>query len=300
VRRRAQVVARVLVLQRQRRADGGEPLIAPVSTGGVAGGEKFVVGKVPVPCSLLCRRTHTHTHARCSRMHDSRAPRTRQVFYKFATTAGGIYPCATAAQKAAALEITAMNAVVAADQRQLGVTLTALHMICGHCVIATARAPISGDTLVYGSSNAGHARTIALGDRCAPALPAVRDLAQRLGLAEHGVTDGAGREVQLWLPVDTEVHLGSDGRLYVVDLARLMPPVPPPPADEDRGNSYLFRHFRPEFLRRHPELALSSDAFSRFAATAAPDEAGRSRPACAWHASRPPRYLPQCELPLRR
>ncbi len=80
-----------------------------------------------------------------------------QVFYKFATTAGGIYPSAAAAHKAAALEITAMNAVVGSNNTQVTVTLTALFLLCGHCVIATAKAPIDGGrSLVYGSDNAGH------------------------------------------------------------------------------------------------------------------------------------------------
>jgi hypothetical protein len=82
-----------------------------------------------------------------------------------------------------------------------------------------------------------------------------------LGLAEHRVGDG---KCALWLPIDTEVHVGSDNRMYLIDLARLMPPVPPPAPDT--LNSYLYCHFRPEFLQRHPEFKLSSDTFSKFAA----------------------------------
>lgn len=198
------------------------------------------------------------------------------MFYKFATTAGGIYPDAASAHKAAALEITAMNAVVGSNNTQLTVALTALYLICGHCVIATARAPLSGAaSLIYGSDNAGHAdRVVQDGARCAPAVPIIRGLARSLGLAEHAVIGGA----VLSLPIDAEVHLGGDGRLYLIDLARLMPPVPPPPADT--ANSYLYRHFRPEFLLRHPQLALSSDAFSFFAASPA-DEASGTLPCSA-------------------
>ncbi len=243
----AQVVAHVLVLQQQRRLTEADMWIKPDTSGrGVAGGQKFVVGK---------------------------------VFYKFATTAGGIYPSAAAAHKAAALEITAMNAVVGSNNTQMTVTLTALFLICGHCVIATAKAPLKGSaSLVYGSDNAGHAdRVIQDGRRCPPAVPIIRDLARTLGLAQHPVADGACR---LWLPIDTEVHVGDDNRLYLIDLARLMPPVPPPPADAQ--NSYLYCHFRPEFLLRHPEFALSSDAFSGFARDDRDAEAAGALVMCGW------------------
>ncbi len=55
------------------------------------------------------------------------------------------------------------------------------------------------------------------------------------------------------------------GRLYLIDLARLFPPVP------SKGNAeYLYNHFRPELLMaRDFEFRLSSDAFSPFAGMAA-------------------------------
>jgi hypothetical protein len=71
-----------------------------------------------------------------------RPERLRQVFYKFATRAGGIYPTDAAAHKAAALEITAMNAVVDCNNTLISVAVTSLFLICGHCVIATAMVPL--------------------------------------------------------------------------------------------------------------------------------------------------------------
>ncbi len=180
--------------------------------------------------------------------------------------AGGLYPDDTAAHKAAALEIAAMNAVVRANHPQVTVPLTAMYLICGQCVIASARAPVDRNSLVYGCDNAGNpARVVEDGSRLDAVVPIVRDLATSLGLAEHSVTSRGRRAVKLCLPIDTEVHVGSDDRIYVIDLARLMPPVPPPEAD--RTASYLHRHFRPEFMRRYPHLRLSSDAFSPFAAS---------------------------------
>ncbi len=201
------------------------------------------------------------------------------MFYKFATTAGGVYPSDAAAHKAAALEIVAMNAIVGANNTQLTVSLTALYKFSGFCVIATAKAPLGKRSLVYGCDNAGHGRDIESGQRCPSVVPLIRGLASTLGLAEHAVADGAGREVLLCLPIDTEVHVGSDDRVYLIDLARLMPPVPPPPGD--RTNSYLYRHLRPEFLRRYANLQLSSDAFSFFAAAGPSRAAAEAAGECA-------------------
>ena len=96
--------------------------------------------------------------------------------------------------------------------------------------------------------------------------------AQCLGLSEHAVLGGRGQGVlRQWFAMDSEVHLGADNRLYLVDLARLAPPAPPPAGD--RGNRYLYDHLRPELLvstdfRAQCEggcTGLSSDAFSPFA-----------------------------------
>ena len=156
------------------------------------------------------------------------------MFYKFAIA--NVYPSTAAAQKAAALEITAMNAVIASGVPHLTIALTTLHLIDGQCVIATARAPL--EQLVYGCANAGHRGcseerhegcAVENGSRCRQAVPAIRELAATMGLSEHAVHDRLGRRrVSMCLPVDIEVHVGRDGRLYLIDLARLMPPTPTP------------------------------------------------------------------------
>ena len=95
-----------------------------------------------------------------------------------------IYPHAAAAHKAAALEITAMSAVVVTGQRQIHIALTALFLIRGHCVIATAAVPINKSSLIYGCANAGEAkREVHRGGRCAAAVPLIEQLARALGLS---------------------------------------------------------------------------------------------------------------------
>jgi hypothetical protein len=62
------------------------------------------------------------------------------------------------------------------------------------------------------------------------------------------------------LAVDTEVHRGTDGRIYVIDLSRVLPPQEPDPRIR---LSHLYRMLRPELVHTNPE-PLCSDAASGF------------------------------------
>ena len=53
-------------------------------------------------------------------------------------------------------------------------------------------------------------------------------------------------------------HTGSDGRYYILDAARLMPPEPP-----TSPGSHLYRLLRPELVRASP-VPLCSDAYTKF------------------------------------
>src|SRR4051812_5857042 len=59
------------------------------------------------------------------------------------------------AQKAARCEIRNMNALIELGIFQLHTTLSAFFQIRGHGIVATALAPISAETLVHGSGDAG-------------------------------------------------------------------------------------------------------------------------------------------------
>ena len=52
---------------------------------------------------------------------------------------------------------------------------------------------------------------------------------------------------------------GTDGRFYVIDLARVFPPAAEPTVRQ----TYLYRLLRPEFVKTY-HCPLSSDAFSNF------------------------------------
>ncbi len=70
------------------------------------------------------------------------------IFFKFARDSAGLYGNDGLAQKSAANELRAMDALIRCGEPLLHTTLTALVFVRGHCVVATALAPIGSNTLV--------------------------------------------------------------------------------------------------------------------------------------------------------
>lgn len=117
--------------------------------------------------------------------------------------------------------------------------------------------PISGvDTLIYGSRDAG--KTVSCSDPDFNEMMA--RAAGRLNLAEamRG-TKSPGK--LLHAAIDIEGHLGSDGRHYLLDFSRAMPPEAPRPKAQRTKNEHLFRLLRPEFVINY-NVPLCPDAFS--------------------------------------
>ncbi len=188
------------------------------------------------------------------------------IFFKLAEDPLGIG--AENACKVAGLELKSVTAIMNAAQNlklELHVPLCAVIDYLGCRLIAMAMAPLDGDaTLVSGSQDAGV--NIKSDPRADELLGKV---AAHLNLAPHRV---AGKTVAL--AVDAELHLGLDGRFYLIDLSRAMPPETP---RKDLGlrHAHLFRVLRPELVRRNP-VPLNADAFSGFVAR----EADKGQEAC--------------------
>eukprot|EP00029_Vermamoeba_vermiformis_P008493 TRINITY_DN3992_c0_g1_i1.p1 TRINITY_DN3992_c0_g1~~TRINITY_DN3992_c0_g1_i1.p1 ORF type:complete len:924 (-),score=198.60 TRINITY_DN3992_c0_g1_i1:32-2803(-) len=64
----------------------------------------------------------------------------------------------------------------------------------------------------------------------------------------------------LYSPADLEGHKGRDGKFYLLDFSRVLPPETPNPHFK---NSHLSRLLRPEFVQTYPK-PLCPDAFSGF------------------------------------
>lgn len=123
--------------------------------------------------------------------------------------------------------------------------------VLGFRLLALALCPLSSNTLIHGSADGGH--TI-MQDQEAEAK--LRLAASCLNLKVHTVR---GHEVPL--AVDVECHAGRDGRLYLIDLSRTLPPQKPNRSFNQL--CHLFQLLRPELVRSC-SFPLCSDACSAF------------------------------------
>ena len=136
----------------------------------------------------------------------------------------------------------------------------------GFRLLAMPLLPITRATLHVGSGDGG--ATVHAKD--APLLAALHDVAKEMHLADHLI---AGTNVSLPCAGDVEGHVGLDGRRYLVDLGRALPPECSPLSSHlpQRGQTAFYRFLRPELLQ-HLKLRedpirfppLSPDAFSRW------------------------------------
>jgi tetratricopeptide (TPR) repeat protein len=151
----------------------------------------------------------------------------------------------------------------------LYVPMMCVLMYKGFHMIAMSVLPINNSTLVYGSKDAGD--TVFDNPTFSSKL---KQVAEELGLKLHK----AGKDPNakyLYTPVDMEGHIGTDGRMYLLDFSRLFPPERPLPSAP--RFMYLCRLLRPEFVKIYSENfgPLSSDAYSRFSSGAEADERAR-------------------------
>eukprot|EP01119_Soliformovum_irregulare_P011787 TRINITY_DN2986_c0_g1_i2.p1 TRINITY_DN2986_c0_g1~~TRINITY_DN2986_c0_g1_i2.p1 ORF type:complete len:349 (-),score=86.96 TRINITY_DN2986_c0_g1_i2:95-1141(-) len=174
------------------------------------------------------------------------------ILFKLALDSRGIYGEDAFAMKAAHHDLKSVMALIDCKIQGLHLPLLGVVHHRGYAMSAQAIIPIDGiRSHKYGSRDGGSSmKTDAhfirlLGTACSI-----------LNLQPHYLNGvkvcGAG---------DMEGHLGTDGRSYVIDTARLFPPVHP--INKARG-SFLYRLFRPEFLQQL-KFPLNSDAFSKFA-----------------------------------
>lgn len=225
----AEVYAKILISE--LFLSPSEKTIPPSTIGGLAGGTKFICQGILFKFAV-----------------DVQLPNSPFWMY-------GKHTAATEyAMKAAGSELRHIVAFSnAVGETDLRVPLMALIDYRGFRLVASSLLPIASHTIVYGSDNAGfnvYAR---------PDVAAKFDLvAKRLNLKRHIFSD-----VAISGPVDIEVHKGEDDRLYVIDVARLMPPEAPDLTLIPHPRSNYFKLLRPCLVFKN-NLPLSSDAFSGF------------------------------------
>lgn len=225
----AETYARIIVSERCLPLE--QKSLKPVSIGGAAGGEKFLVRGILFKYAVDTVIGHF----------DDGEPR-----YMY----GGRQRNDFFAMKAASNELLGLSHMMQYQVPSLSFPLMALIDYCGYRIVAVSTLPINKETIVYGSADAG--RTVHNSDTTVS--EAMKKLGMHMNLREHLVCDvnivGAG---------DIEVHKGLDGRNYVLDFARTFPPEAPRPGENPQ--SIFYRLLRPELVRNY-RIPLSSDAFS--------------------------------------
>lgn len=140
------------------------------------------------------------------------------IFFKFALDEHNIYGNIENAMKAARHELNGIKAYRNLNLPGLHFPMFLLIDYKGYRIISTTLLPLGKNTLVYGSGDA--AKTVFASD---PEMNKLMEVAgNALFLKPHRV--GTFRTV-LYAPVDIEGHRGTDGRLYLLDTARVNPPV---------------------------------------------------------------------------
>lgn len=100
--------------------------------------------------------------------------------------------------------------------------LTALIDFKGYRITAMTLLPIDKNSLVYGSQDAGSECIVK--DEIPEWSALVREASMGMGLKPHWVRNGAG-EREIASCVDLEGHKGKDGRMYLIDFSRALPPA---------------------------------------------------------------------------
>ena len=233
--------------------------IKPLNLGGVAGGDKYVV---------------------------------HNVLYKFAVDSAGLFGGNNlAAAKVGGLELKGLvsyfrsfcylqfffsfsyniySYFYSAAMNDINLPMMTLVDYRGFRLIAMSLLPIQGDSLIYGSKDAG--LTVHASDPEFNGL--MKKAGQELNLAPHLCGSQTDDLKELWGACDIEGHYGTDGlssfflssssfsvaflifvtgKFYLLDFSRTMPPVAP---RKDLPQGHLYRLFRREFVQSYKRLSL--------------------------------------------
>ncbi|KAH3756407.1 Histidine kinase [Pelomyxa schiedti] len=227
--------------------------IRRVSVGGVAGGDKYIVGGIFFKFAVdTCGIYRRNTPASTSTPEAQPPPTTVQSTPNSASnTLPSDYDPTAAPNKVAGHEGKGLQALANAALATglfpiLGWPLMIIVDYLGHRVVASTILPIGHDTLVVGSSDGGHTN-LCIGGKT---QLAVELIGKWLYLKRHTITNGK-TQTKLYTPFDFEAHQkGSE--IYCVDFARLAPPY-----DKSNPLTHLFRF---EFLKAY-RVPLCCDTF---------------------------------------
>lgn len=177
------------------------------------------------------------------------------------------------AVKIAGHDIKSLNFFIGKNDFSVGFPLMTMVDYKGYRVLACSQLPIGGNTLRYGSENAGltiHTKEDHQIDET------MTRLGKRCNLAPNVILQH-DKSHTLFTPLDLEAHRGYDSRPYVVDFSRLFPPTfynrdTSPP---EKNTQFLYQLLRPELVLAFPER-LYSDSISPFISRGCLDQSTNS------------------------
>ena len=141
--------------------------------------------------------------------------------------------------------------------KKIAIPLQVMIEYLGYRIIATSFLPINNKTIVYGSHTSNEVTKY---------HSMIKLISNQLNLKYHQIIVPSipNLNISIYTSAELECHIGTDDRIYIIDSARLMPPLPLRDCDLD---SRLFRY---EFLKNYPPL--SSDSLSNWSINKSEDE----------------------------
>lgn len=201
----------------ERWIDNASKTIKSLDVGGIAGGDKYLADN---------------------------------IFFKFNLDHFLIYGGSRNAAKASFHELRNYNLLAESFNPNLRFPLFVNLDYIGYQVSCMCLLPVNKNSLIYGSADGG--KTVKMD---ATISKEIDKISSSLNLCAHLAGEGP-TPPSLTFPCDIEGHVGSDGRYYILDNARIMPPEPP-------SGNFLCRLMRHEFVRQYSK-PLCSDAYSNF------------------------------------
>jgi hypothetical protein len=146
-----------------------------------------------------------------------------------------LYGSDYAAAKAAGNELKGLTAFFNATEK-ICFPLMALIDFLGVRVVAMSLLPITSKTHVYGTADGG--QTVRNDNQTFADL--IGNACMNMNLLPHVCGVVLNETKVLSTAADVEGHLGTDGRFYMVDFARVFPPTTP---DPQISRGYLYQVF---------------------------------------------------------
>eukprot|EP01091_Cochliopodium_minus_P015653 TRINITY_DN5633_c0_g1_i1.p1 TRINITY_DN5633_c0_g1~~TRINITY_DN5633_c0_g1_i1.p1 ORF type:complete len:816 (-),score=206.99 TRINITY_DN5633_c0_g1_i1:88-2535(-) len=198
----------------------------------------------------------------------------KNIIFKFARDKAGVfshqnqYDPTWAANKVAGHELKGCLNFFKQGEDGLCYPLMALIDYKGFRLIAMTKLPIGSGSMRYGCSDAGQRPWTVHKESEFHRLVTKACIKMKLRPHYCGERDEElFPDEELWCPMDLEGHEGKDGRKYLVDFSRTMPPT-----YYNANNlgptalvsQHYFRMFRSEFLQEYTGPNLCSDSLSPF------------------------------------